>query len=691
MLLIVNPIAYFGSSVCISAASLLAEDVHLFAAMPPAASGAKKRQVAASGATEKAPGGRSRNFACKVLHAVLRRQRQGQKKSPSSVIRLPTTTPRDSLTPLNKRRRLPDTSCQTQPAARKRRDRSPPAVEEVRAEPRRVRKHRVRQASAPATGVVVRKRRIPAPPRVPLLPLLPATNPKDAGVAACVAKAASQPAAHKRRGRSPPAVNVEEDPRPLLQPATTPKTQPAARKRRGRSPPAVEEVRAESRPVGKGRRLSPSPAVKDAVAKPAQPAAKDARAKPAQPAARASTDSSGVQLSQKIENAYLVDLDSDLDVLPQAHSPTASLSGNGSSPQASSSSTPTNSPSDSESSTRRKSAPSGASRSPPKMPLAVRLVPARQKRPRQPTPPPVRLVPAIQPKKMPRTSDIQRRPTTVTLQAASGARSWKEQSMGHRVDLVLEEIIRSSDCGPMQACQTTDLVAKHYFLRSKEAQEKVLARAAQGTNGYKLCEMTELDMDRPNTCNYSQKTKLGAHQLKASWESRVQLQLKGKMTQYAGEVRSWPTSRPDKWRLMSVADDHLRSTRVGQFFRGTLIGATIQERVAERVAAGGAQQDPIFSNPLEPGWMAYNNCWPDLDNAISTLAVWDTRQEKINFGTRTVCLREQYGVTLAELFSEFGSTQTYRTIYEEWQKGKLLVRAKPTRGVRGGGTSSWHQ
>jgi len=92
--------------------------------------------------------------------------------------------------------------------------------------------------------------------------------------------------------------------------------------------------------------------------------------------------------------------------------------------------------------------------------------------------------------------------------------------------------------------------------------------------------------------------------------------------------------------------------------------------MADRMAASGAQRDPIFSRDWLFAGSGLSRGWPDLDNAISTLAVWDTHEEH-------VCLREQHGVTLAELFSEFGSTQTYRTIYEEWQKGKLLFRAKP--------------
>jgi len=492
--------------------------------------------------------------------------------------------------------------------------------------------------------------------------VLPATNPKPAQPAAKDARAKpAQPAA--RPSQPPPAVNMEDSPWSLLGlTATNPK--------------------------------------------PAQPAAKDARAKPAQPAAHPSTCS------------FPVDLDfHDPDVEAQAPSPTASLSGNGSPPQAPSSSTPTNSPSDSESSTPvrrlasfgRKSAPrqystesqrhvsKDASPQVGRKSAPVRRVshwprqpehppPLAAFGPRQPShPPPTALAKntkrqrssprAAQPKKTPRARDIQRLATTVTLQAASGARSWKEQSMGQRVDQVLENIIEASDFTGCLISQATDLMSKHYFERFKKAQEEVLARATQGVNGYKLCEMTEEDMDRPFTCNYSQNMKVGPHQLSASWDSRVQLQLKGKMAQHAGEVRSWPTSRPDTWRLMRVANDHLSYITVGFFFRGTEIETTIEKRMA----ASGAQRDPIFSSSHELG--KADNCWPDLENAISTLAVWDTREEN-------VCLREQYGVTLAELFSEFGSTQTYRTLLEEWQKGKLLVRAKPIRGARGSGIYS---
>ena len=50
-------------------------------------------------------------------------------------------------------------------------------------------------------------------------------------------------------------------------------------------------------------------------------------------------------------------------------------------------------------------------------------------------------------------------------------------------------------------------------------------------------------------------------------------------------------------------------------------------------------------------------------------------------------LRDQCGVTLADVFEHFGPTQTYGTLHDEWMKGKLLLRARPTRGARGSGSS----
>ena len=146
---------------------------------------------------------------------------------------------------------------------------------------------------------------------------------------------------------------------------------------------------------------------------------------------------------------------------------------------------------------------------------------------------------------------------------------------------------------------------------------------------------------------------------------------------YVGEVRSWPTSHQDRWRGMDALSTDLAYwttvTTLGHSFRATKVAATVNERQA----AGGASHDPTFSAPHQL-WRA-EGCDPDLDNAISTLAVWDKDKTHI-------CVREHHGVTISEVFEYFCETLDYRTLLDEWLKGTILIRGKPPRGTNGGRT-----
>ena len=199
-----------------------------------------------------------------------------------------------------------------------------------------------------------------------------------------------------------------------------------------------------------------------------------------------------------------------------------------------------------------------------------------------------------------------------------------------------------------------------------------------GVQHYKLCDLTDDDMDRLETSNYTTQFTIGSLEVQLPWEGQVQAQIKQKLKHHAGELRSWPTSHHDTWRRMRIGAHHQpTSATVGHGFTGTWIGATIAERVAASGAHWDSAWDPIFSAQHQLG--KEDGCEPNLDNAISTLAVWDKDGQHI-------CLRAQHGVTLAEVFDEFGTHENYRTLLDEWLKGSLLIRRKPPRGLRGSGS-----
>jgi hypothetical protein len=166
------------------------------------------------------------------------------------------------------------------------------------------------------------------------------------------------------------------------------------------------------------------------------------------------------------------------------------------------------------------------------------------------------------------------------------------------------------------------------------------------------------------------------------------------MKHHYAEVRSWPTGCPDKWRVVKCPNLDCQD-RVEDFLGGKARATCVPKTRYDRlhtwnggVVARGLRdcKDGIFSDENPKVWVYCDalvptagpwaeRCAPDLDQAISTLAVWS------NGTGSAVCLRKQYGVTLSEVFERFGSCQTYKTLYDEWMKGKLLSRSRLARGT----------
>ena len=269
--------------------------------------------------------------------------------------------------------------------------------------------------------------------------------------------------------------------------------------------------------------------------------------------------------------------------------------------------------------------------------------------------------------------------------AAPAEVRWQDTRLGLRVDETLEWM----QLGRMVPGR--DKFAEWFFYRSKNAEERVNNRIrAIGVSiltAYPLCDLEENDLNRPTTNNWSASIQLSTGVFQLPREGLIQAQIKSTMKLHAGEVRSWPARARDVWRYLepySHCDYNTCGPRcigktcgptvttVGGDSPSTKIAPTTWDRI---FAARWVEADPVFS--AQDQLVKEGGCQPNLENAISRLAVWDEDGHRI-------CVREQYGVTLAEVFDRFGDTQTYRTLLDEWSSGMLLIHAKPPRGTSAG-------
>ena len=251
--------------------------------------------------------------------------------------------------------------------------------------------------------------------------------------------------------------------------------------------------------------------------------------------------------------------------------------------------------------------------------------------------------------------------------------------MGARVDVLLESVLPHGDPHHMH-----DLA--DFFYRRDHAAfsrvDKLFDAAVLSTNirhEYPLFQMTDMDIDRskfPLGEGHGRRSVLRTCDgksvlLPCVWQ--VQKQIQATVTEHKGEVRSWPTNRHDAWRPVQSVYAGVTITpptpkEMGHNFEQTMIEPSVFERCAVR----GVSYDPMFTSRLR--CVHERGCHPDLDRAISTLAVWDNNDQ-------TMCVRQHWGVTLAEAFDRLGSRVKYRTLYDEWLKGKLLFRASRERSI----------
>ena len=146
--------------------------------------------------------------------------------------------------------------------------------------------------------------------------------------------------------------------------------------------------------------------------------------------------------------------------------------------------------------------------------------------------------------------------------------------------------------------------------------------------------------------------------------------IKMKIRIHSGEVRTWPSAQTEMWcAAESRIREALLRTRSGQTSTGRTSAARkgdceIHDKLADIAGSQWRPPTDIFSSMY-----ACHGCSPDLENAISTLAVRDC-------DGKGVCVREVSCITLGELFAKYGETRTYAELYAEWMKGCIVIKRR---------------
>jgi hypothetical protein len=162
---------------------------------------------------------------------------------------------------------------------------------------------------------------------------------------------------------------------------------------------------------------------------------------------------------------------------------------------------------------------------------------------------------------------------------------------------------------------------------------------------------------RWSTSNW--KRHAGGGLLTTNPHSMVYDDVDGLLGYHQGEARAWQTE-PECWRRLSVPAS-----------REELGGSHQQLK-----AASGADDEVIF-----PREYVSAGCDPDLTNAISTVAVYDVKFRD------SICWRDVKGFTLSEVFCFYADDFSYKTLYDIWRQGALIIRCREKRGTKAGGSS----
>ena len=207
--------------------------------------------------------------------------------------------------------------------------------------------------------------------------------------------------------------------------------------------------------------------------------------------------------------------------------------------------------------------------------------------------------------------------------------------------------------------------ASFFFGQHKNALAS-FRKAAGGAHEPMCLPRQPAQWTRPSTNNWKPPfVKVGKDAV-ANSRTLGEDQISGLLIKHCNEVRTW-TLGPDHW----VAQRPRESFYETRAYYGALLEQTwIAPTIEERRQSGRAD---VFSEHYTTDGI----CHPDLDNAISTIAVWD-------MDGSGVCTRSVPGITLAAVFNHYKDERGFDQIYKAWREGRVLQRAMKTRGTASG-------
>ena len=225
-------------------------------------------------------------------------------------------------------------------------------------------------------------------------------------------------------------------------------------------------------------------------------------------------------------------------------------------------------------------------------------------------------------------------------------------------------------------------VYEPFWASHKNAELALLNK--EGTKQWRLFKEFEMsDLNRAMTRNWDHwlADTLDGCGIRKTNEELMFDQIKVKLRNHSGEARTWPPTQTERWVLAapriralvlvaSMASEQLQAhQKSADREKDCVKGDRFADLVSGEEGCVWRPKD-IFSSDY-----AVEECTPDFENAISTLAVYDCSGQK-------VCLREVSCITLGELFYNCGKEHTYAELYMQWVMGYIVIKRRTFQGPR---------
>ena len=175
----------------------------------------------------------------------------------------------------------------------------------------------------------------------------------------------------------------------------------------------------------------------------------------------------------------------------------------------------------------------------------------------------------------------------------------------------------------------------------------------------------------------------------------VKAQVKHALRVHEGEVRVWPPGENYFWicvasrefyhslpekvmqcpvvaTILETSGDHVQ----------TKTGRTQDDRAREAHEKPLKRWDKRFAHlPFLDRFSAEfeydSQCYPDIDNAISGIAVHSCLSRRYIFMRKVPC------ITLAALFAYEGKTRSFADLYTQWACSRIIIKARNNRWTAG--------